>query len=554
MKKSTQQSIFNAKSFMLFFVQIFVCGFLYCQAPSHDPSRMIQNNDGSYWIFTTGDGIWCMSSDTRTFSSWTAMDTPFESGSYPDWVDDYVEDFDGAFWAPDVIKIDDTYYLYYSCAGTGTAAAIGLTTATDLEGPWTDQGMIVADDNAIDPSILLDDDTGKLWMAYGNWVGGIDLVELDASTGLRKNSTTYNLIDADQDVEGPGLLKNGDYYYLFFQRGLCCNGVNSTYYVQVGRSTSITGPYVDKDGVELSSDGGNTFLKNQDGRYIGPGHIGYGCGMLTYHYYDGNDDGSAKLRIRSDFGYDDDDWPYAKIASGNSYSIVNRNSDMALDVENCSTDNNTNVQQYSWLDNDCQKWVFTEVDDLTYRISPNIDTDMALDVENCSSEDETNVQMYSWLDNDCQKFTLTDMGGGYSKIVNVATEMCLYIEDSSTEDEANVVMKDCSTGGAAMQFSLEDQTTKSTALSQDIGQGDICQNSLSVQPNPSDGNFQIELNDFVDGSDVDITILNLNGKIVLQLKESAQSIITVNEDLDSGLYFMKLRNENKVYTAKLVVK
>ena len=43
--------------------------------------------------------------------------------------------------------------------------------------------------------------------------------------------------------------------------------------------------------------GGSIFLPNRDGRYIGPGHVGYGEGRLTYHFYDGNDNGAPKLRV-----------------------------------------------------------------------------------------------------------------------------------------------------------------------------------------------------------------------------------------------------------------
>jgi hypothetical protein len=92
-------------------------------------------------------------------------------------------------------------------------------------------------------------------------------------------------------------MKNGSYYYLFINRGSCCQGVNSTSYrIQVGRSASITGPYLDKNGNDLNN-GGGTNLVVTTGRYIGPGHFGYGQGKVTYHFYDGNDSGNAKLRI-----------------------------------------------------------------------------------------------------------------------------------------------------------------------------------------------------------------------------------------------------------------
>ena len=54
---------------------------------------------------------------------------------------------------------------------------------------------------------------------------------------------------------------------------MCCQGVNSTYNVRLGRSTSVSGPFVDESGVNLLSGGGSLFLSSE-GNYIGPGQVG----------------------------------------------------------------------------------------------------------------------------------------------------------------------------------------------------------------------------------------------------------------------------------------
>lgn len=204
----------NGQRVLILTLSLFMTGsLLFAQAPSHDPSTMIRNNDGRYWIFTTGDGVWCMSSSNANFSDWRAEATPFAPGTWPGWINNYVSNFRGFFWAPDVVKVNGTYYLYYSCAGDGAAAAIGLATAPDLRGPWTDKGMVYAGNNAIDPAIFFDDN-GSMWMTWGNWQEGIDLVQLNPSTGKRLNSQKHKLVAGS--VEGPALLKNNGYYYLFY--------------------------------------------------------------------------------------------------------------------------------------------------------------------------------------------------------------------------------------------------------------------------------------------------------------------------------------------------
>src|SRR5215510_1036857 len=259
--------------------------------------------------------------------------------------------------------MNNQYYLYYSCAGVGAPAAIGVATASNLSGPWTDRGMIVAGNNAIDPSVLVDG--GNLWLSYGNWNSGIDLIQLNPSTGTRLNSNHWDLIPGE--VEGPALLKNGSFYYLFFQRGLCCNGVNTAYYTQVGRSTSVTGPYVDKNGNTLLTGGGTTFLQNRDGRFIGPGHVGYGEGRLTYHFYDGNDNGAPKLRVTTMSFVNG--WPVAagvnlpttpspSAPANGTYRLRNRASGKYLDNLGATTDG-ANVAQWAGGASNNQRWVLS---------------------------------------------------------------------------------------------------------------------------------------------------------------------------------------------------
>jgi arabinan endo-1,5-alpha-L-arabinosidase len=334
-------------------------------APSHDPSRMIRNNDGRYWIFTTGNGVFAMSSPNADFSGWRAEPTVFPVGTWPSWINNYVSGFGGNFWAPDVIKVGSQYRLYYSCAGQGAPAAIGLATANNLAGPWTDQGLVVAGNNAIDPAPLIDG--GNQWLTWGNWQTGIDLLQLNASNGKALNSTRWDLVPGQ--VEAPYLHKDGSFYYLFFQRGLCCQGVNSGYTTYMGRSTSVTGPYLDRNGVSVLSGGssaGSLFLPNRDGRYIGPGHVGYGEGRLTYHFYDGQDNGAPKLRVTTMAFVNG--WPVAGgvvtppptpgAPANGTYKLRNRASGKYLDNLGATADG-ANVAQWASSSSPNQRWVLT---------------------------------------------------------------------------------------------------------------------------------------------------------------------------------------------------
>ena len=94
-----------------------------------------------------------------------------------------------AFWAPCIYYhvYDQTYYLYYCCSAFGVRNSfIGCAKSKTLDKGWVDCGVLihtrVGDGkrfNAIDPAVILGNNTGRVWMVYGSYFGGISLVELD---------------------------------------------------------------------------------------------------------------------------------------------------------------------------------------------------------------------------------------------------------------------------------------------------------------------------------------------------------------------------------------
>jgi Glycosyl hydrolases family 43/Concanavalin A-like lectin/glucanases superfamily len=296
---------------------------------AHDPSTMIKDGN-RYYIFRTSQGI--MGKYSTDLRNWTYSGQVFP-GNPPAWTTNAVPSFTGFFWAPDVAYFNGRYNLYYSCSEWGTInSAIGLVTSPSLQSPtWTDQGKVVQSDaawetdtntdltsyNCIDPSILVDTN-GTVWMSFGSYSDGILVMQLDPATGKRIATNSPIIKVANNGAtffsnteEGSCLYQRGGYYYLFVNFGGCCSGVDSTYNIRVGRSASVTGPYLDRKGGSLLS-GGGTMLLESTGRFIGPGHAAImndnGTNWFTYHYYDGNNDGTATLGLTR-LSWSDDGWP-----------------------------------------------------------------------------------------------------------------------------------------------------------------------------------------------------------------------------------------------------
>ncbi len=525
------------------------------QPPSHDPTHMVKDGD-RYWIFTTGIGIWNMSSDTSDFSSWQAEPLVFPSGTWPDWVDDYVPGFDGNFWAPEIIYMNGKWHLYYSCSSWGSRqSAIGVVASPSIADPlWEDQGMVVHSDNsknwnAIDPDIFKDNE-GKVWLLYGSYWDGIFITELDSTTGKPINPDSLHHA-ANNRCEAGHLESHGDYYYLFFNRGACCSGIHSTYHILMGRSASPTGPFYDKDSVATNNRGGTVFL-HSDGRYIGPGHFGYGEDKLTYHYYDGASGGAAKLKVAS-LEWGEDGWPIAVYnrslgINDGIYVITNNNSKKVLQLENGDTLNGTNVVQYTETGDTSQHWEITYIGDGYYKISPVLSPDKALEVNECSTSDGANVQIGKYEEKECQQWYVAFMGAGVYRIMARHSRKALEIINAYTTDGAN-----------AQQWPYNEHqtqrwTVKEPTVISTIRPNIHEQEGFYIYPNPSEGNFEIELLHRTGNQEINLDIFSIDGKLVYSNTYKNTGTIAFTNLLNSGIYQVKITTGNKVMTKKLIVK
>lgn len=275
----------------------------------------------------------------------------------------------GMQWAPDVIynKTMKKWCMYMSLNGDHWCSSIVCFTSDDLEGPWAYQGPVVfsgfqgtfahnaytADDdwkhtdlavatgetslparyqtgdswgsfwpNCIDPCVFYDDDD-NLWMSYGSWSGGIFIIRLDKTNGLRDYTYTFPYQISGKTVTPGGananctsdpyfgkkiaggyyvsgeasyIQKVGKFYYLFMSYG----GLTAAggYQIRVFRSEKPDGPYKDC----LTSTG----IDAMYGKYI----LNFGS--------DAKRDEGVKL-----FGnYQWETMPNAELAQGHNSAIV----------------------------------------------------------------------------------------------------------------------------------------------------------------------------------------------------------------------------------------
>lgn len=170
-------------------------------------------------------------------------------------------------WAPYIMEYEGKYRLYYSVSAFAMQTSyIGLAESDSPEGPWELKGCVVKTKtgdvmNAIDPSIVVNQETGEHWMHYGSYFGGLHCVQLDPETGLSMREGDQGHLTARRydgrknNIEAPEIIYNPvlKQYFLF----VSYDPLMTTYNVRVGRSDKPEGPFTDFFGKDMREETDN---------------------------------------------------------------------------------------------------------------------------------------------------------------------------------------------------------------------------------------------------------------------------------------------------------
>lgn len=107
-------------------------------------------------------------------------------------------------------------------------------------------------------------------------------------------------------VEGPWIVNNNGWYYLFYSGHSYCD---ATYSVGVARSRNPLGPYEKK---------GDPILKTENDGWVGPGHcsvlkqVSTGRWVIIYHAWKNGAvcGGNARYMMAQYIAFDNNEWPY----------------------------------------------------------------------------------------------------------------------------------------------------------------------------------------------------------------------------------------------------
>lgn len=145
----------------------------------------------------------------------------------------------GSVWAPDLVKHDGKYFIYFPVENTNY-----VVWADSINGPWSEPIDLKVGN--IDPGHVADDQ-GNRYLYFSN--GGYVPLAKDGLSVTGEFIPSYKGWEIPQEwsiecfcMEGPKLFKKGDYYYLTVAEGGTA-GPATGHMVISARSKSPTGPW-----------------------------------------------------------------------------------------------------------------------------------------------------------------------------------------------------------------------------------------------------------------------------------------------------------------------
>lgn len=289
-----------------------------------DPD-VIRDDDGYFYLYATehkrNDPDMKNSPIMRSpdLISWTRVGSLFTDSTHPQ-----ITDQDAGIWAPSVNKVGNKYVIYYSQPGKNYKHAIGVAVADSPTGPFTDLGKLIdSNEQGVEISIdaYLYQEDGRNYLFWGSF-RSISVLELtEDGTAIKNKATQKRREVAGGQYEASVVLKRDNWYYLIVSTGDYSKG--GTYRIVVGRSQSVFGPYVDKNGNDMMSVHHELVLKGNS-TFSSPGHCSRiitddaGQDWILYHAYPNDKDYRCLMLDRINWV---DGWPVSPGQQPTSQSV-----------------------------------------------------------------------------------------------------------------------------------------------------------------------------------------------------------------------------------------
>ena len=232
----------------------------------------------------------------------------------------------GSYWAPEITQDAGRFFVYYTARKKDGPLCVAVADAGRPQGPYTDRGPLVCQDAGSIDAAATRDENGRrylVWKEDGNsrklptplWAQPL------SDDGLRLVGEKSELLRNEAPweahlIEGPYLLRRGDWFFIFYSADGCC-GRRCSYKLGVARSRKLLGPWERYTGNPILAGneqwkcpGHGTIVQDQAGRTF-----------ILYHAYQASAfEFVGRQALLDEVTWNVDGWPAINAGKGPSGS------------------------------------------------------------------------------------------------------------------------------------------------------------------------------------------------------------------------------------------
>ncbi|MBV6645548.1 MAG: RICIN domain-containing protein [Cyclobacteriaceae bacterium] len=230
------------------------------------------------------------------------------------------------------------------------------------------------------------------------------------------------------------------------------------------------------------------------------------------------------------------------------YRIISKQSGLAMDLAGCNTSNGTNIAQWTWLNNNCQRWSVEDTGDGYFMVRSQ-ESGRVLDVPSCSGIAGANIQQWDAYGNDCQKFNIQPVGNGFYSMVNKSSGLAVDVSGCSTSPGANIHQWTY-WGGDCQLWKFERVTTSARVAGSIIAPR--VQEDLRVYPNPASD--RLFVSGGTEGQSTEAVMYDLMSREIRRWRPSVEKKIELDiRDIDPGVYLIQIRQGSMRINHRILV-
>ncbi len=443
-------------------------------------------------------------------------------------------DLDSYTEAPYLHKAKDTYYLSYAY---GWPEEIAYATSSSLEGPWTFQGVVNRSVNncGTNHQSIIDFKGQHYFIYHTGDIGG------DYQRAVAVEYLFYTDEDSTQVEE----VVQTSYGVQNVSQTASCPPLALAPYASTNDDSPVLScdvTVIEEDSLKLQPQAGEKGSWSWDG----PTDPISTDSVLTIKNITKDIDGIYTAIFTSSCGtksyvnyYVDVNFKTPdNITSGETYTITSVSTDKVISVKNDGTTNGSDVILADNENKSSQQFLITLVSDPNWSILPSNNTAESLDVYGISTDDGANINLWEYWGGDGQLWQFGELEEGVYCILSKNSDKCLQVMSDN-----NLEQWTCDEGDDqkfTLAVAVPNSITPNTVKSQ-----------LQIAPNPStSGYFNVEVSDDIIQ---EVTCYTSAGQLIFAAKDIQSSQYSMQESLESGVYFVLVRTDKETFTKKVIV-